>query len=64
MRSIALGLGLGLAVSVYADQTSLDCPIRQIGLDFAKSQQPFRASSVFEETADALNGAIEVQVRA
>ena len=42
-----------------ADKASLDCPLRQIGLDYAASLQPFRSAAAFEEVADALNGAIE-----
>lgn len=42
-----------------ADKTSLDCPLRQIGLDYAVSLQPFRSAAAFHEIADALNGAIE-----
>jgi hypothetical protein len=44
---------------VSADLTSLDCPLRQIGLDYAASLQPFRSSASFQEIADALNGAVE-----
>lgn len=56
-RSLApLLVALSLAA---ADQTSLDCPLRQIGLDYAASLQPFRPAAAFDEIADALNGAIE-----
>ena len=58
MRALSL---LALAASVLADQQSLDCPLRQVGLDFAQSLQPFRSPSVCQEVADALNGAIEAQ---
>jgi hypothetical protein len=50
---------LSLLVSASADVASLDCPLRQIGLDYAASLQPFRSSASFQEIADALNGAIE-----
>ena len=49
------------AVLCAADQKSLDCPLRQIGLDFAKKLQPFRSAAAFKEVADALNGAEEAQ---
>lgn len=42
-----------------ADKASLDCPLRQIGLDYAATLQPFRPPAAFQEIADALNGAIE-----
>ena len=54
---------LAFASLVRGDQKSLDCPLRQIGLDYAAKVQPFRAPSVFQEFADALNGAVEAQVR-
>lgn len=39
------------------DAQSLACKIRQVGVDFAQSLQPFRPAQVFSEVADALNGA-------
>jgi hypothetical protein len=44
---------------VFADRATLDCPLRQIGVDYAQALQPFRAKYVFQELADALNGAQE-----
>ena len=48
-----------ILLSVSADLTSLDCPLRQIGLDYAASLQPFRSLASLQEIADALNGAVE-----
>ena len=48
-----------MILSASADKTSLDCPLRQIGLDYAATLQPFRSAAAFQEIADALNGAIE-----
>jgi hypothetical protein len=46
---------------VRGDQKSLDCPLRQVGLDLAQSLQPWRSLAAFQEIADALNGAQEAQ---
>jgi hypothetical protein len=59
MGRFLVPLVLALAGIASADKTSLDCPLRQIGLDYAASLQPFRSAAAFEEVADALNGAIE-----
>jgi hypothetical protein len=58
--SRAFALALALA-SASADKQSLDCPLRQIGVDYAQKIQPFRDTSAFRELADALNGAQEAQ---
>ena len=50
-----------LALFAKADQDSLDCPLREIGLRYAESLQPFRPREAFEQIADALNGAIEAR---
>ncbi len=50
-----------LASAALADRASLDCPLRQLQLDFAQQIQPNRALSVFQALADALNGAQEAQ---
>ena len=51
---------LGLISAVHADPGSLDCPLRQIALDYAQTVQPaWRPLSAFQEFADALNGAQE-----
>jgi hypothetical protein len=42
-----------------ADPTTLDCPLRQLLLDFSQRLQPFRPLSTFQSIADALNGAPE-----
>ena len=55
----ALAALLLMILSASADKTSLDCPLRQIGLDYAATLQPFRSAAAFQEIADALNGAIE-----
>eukprot|EP01083_Nonionella_stella_P076021 206964_1 len=54
-----------LAVSVYlihvvlCDKNSLDCPMRQLALEFAQEIQPWLAQRQLQEIADALNGAEE-----
>ena len=58
MGRFLVPLLLALAGPASADKASLDCPLRQIGLDYAASLQPFRPAVAFEEVADALNGAI------
>lgn len=61
-RLLALAAGLVLSLNVddtAASVASLDCPLRQIGLDYAHSLQPWRPAAAFQEVADALNGAIE-----
>lgn len=50
---------LNILDGALADKASLDCPLRQIGLDYAATLQPFRPAAAFHEIADALNGAIE-----
>jgi hypothetical protein len=59
LPSLAL-LAFGLGVST-ADKQSLDCPLRQLMVDFAQKLQPSRPAIVFHELADALNGAQEAQ---
>jgi hypothetical protein len=56
---VALLACLSVSGPASADKTSLDCPLRQIGLDYAASLQPWRSAAAFQEVADALNGAIE-----
>ena len=56
-RALVALLLMILSASAY--KTSLDCPLRQIGLDYAATLQPFRSAAAFQEIADALNGAIE-----
>jgi hypothetical protein len=56
-----LAAAASLPSSSLADQQSLDCPLRQVGLDYAMTLQPFRPLAAFQEVADALNGAIEAQ---
>jgi hypothetical protein len=46
-------------VAVAANQQTLDCPLRQVGLDYAQKLQPWRSVASFQEVADALNGAVE-----
>lgn len=60
-RKVWLGAVLCLAGCSLsrADQASLTCPLRQIGLDFAVSLQPWRPLAAFQAIADALNGAPE-----
>jgi hypothetical protein len=49
-----------LLASVRADKASLDCPLRQIAIDYAQKVQPsWRSLEAFQELADALNGAQE-----
>ena len=49
-----------LVTTILADRASLDCPLRQIGLDYAQMVQPqWRPLAAFQELADALNGAAE-----
>lgn len=49
-----------LAQATLADRASLDCPLRQVALDYAQRVQPaWRPLRAFEEFADALNGAPE-----
>lgn len=50
-----------LSASAVANQQTLDCPLRQIGLDYAMTLQPWRPIEAFQEVADALNGAEEAQ---
>jgi hypothetical protein len=63
MWKFALGVaGLSLVAlpGSRADRATLDCPLRQIGLDYAQRVQPaWRPISAFSELADALNGAEE-----
>ncbi len=47
--------------STLGSPTTLDCPLRQIAVDYAQKLQPSRPVSVFSELADALNGAQEAQ---
>jgi hypothetical protein len=56
MRALPLLLALAAA-----DKISLDCPLRQLAVDFAQELQPKRPASVFQALADALNGAQEAQ---
>lgn len=46
---------------ISGSPATLDCPLRQVAVDFAQSLQPGRPLSVFQELADALNGAQEAQ---
>jgi hypothetical protein len=50
-----------LLSAAYGSPTTLDCPLRQIAVDYAQKLQPARPISVFQELADALNGAQEAQ---
>jgi hypothetical protein len=72
MRSVSFSASVGIMrpiLSVFlfsliisfalADPTSLDCPLRQLLLDFAQQIQPFRPFPAFQAIADALNGAPE-----
>jgi hypothetical protein len=57
-RHIVIFLALVVAAA-HADPTTLDCPLRQLLLDFSQRVQPFRPASAFQAIADALNGAPE-----
>jgi hypothetical protein len=50
-----------LSATASATPATLDCPLRQIAVDYAQQLQPSRPLSVFSELADALNGAQEAQ---
>lgn len=52
-----------LAVIRYTngDQTTFDCKMRQLAMDYAHKIQPFRTQQQFQQLADALNGAEEAQ---
>jgi hypothetical protein len=52
---------LSLIASAVGTPATLDCPLRQIAVDYAQALQPGRPLSVFQELADALNGAQEAQ---
>ena len=52
---------LSAVALVRGDLTTLDCPVRQLGLDMAQKLQPWRPVAAFTEIADALNGAVEAQ---
>ena len=57
-RHIVIFLALFVAAA-HADPATLDCPLRQLLLDFSQRVQPFRPVSAFQAIADALNGAPE-----
>ena len=50
-----------MAMRASGDQTTFDCPMRQLAIDFAHKLQPFRTKESFQQLADALNGAEEAQ---
>jgi hypothetical protein len=57
MKALTLAL---LVACANADRASLDCPLRQIAVDYAQRVQPrWRPLTAFQELADALNGAEE-----
>lgn len=58
VRAVALAAAVAAAA---ASQQTLDCPLRQLALNYAQQQQPFRPLAAFQEVADALNGAQEAQ---
>ena len=60
-RSPCSLVALSALAAAAADRASLDCPLRQLQLDYAQQLQPTRAAVVFQELADALNGAQEAQ---
>jgi len=61
MRAVAVAVLAVLLAASAADQKSWDCKMRQLGLDFAQTLQPFRSLAQFQEVADALNGSPEAQ---
>lgn len=57
---LSSSLTLLFAAHASADRASLDCPLRQIALDYAQAIQPkWRPLAALDEFADALNGAEE-----
>jgi hypothetical protein len=57
-RAVLVAVATAVA---FGSPQSLDCPLRQIGLDYAQQLQPWRPLSAFQQVADALNGAQEAQ---
>lgn len=60
MHRLAAAVFTMVATAGATPQT-LDCPLRQVAVDFAQSLQPFRAAAVHMAVADALNGAMEAR---
>lgn len=59
MRALLLTALLSAAAVAQSVRDEFDCEMRQLAVEYAAFIQPFRAASVFEDIAAALDGTPE-----
>eukprot|EP01084_Bolivina_argentea_P309824 535952_1 len=58
---ITIFIAYNLLISVNANMTTFDCPMRSLALQFAQHIQPHLSMEQLQQIADALNGSPEAQ---
>lgn len=56
MRCIRLAAVAAVAATGLATPQTLDCPLRQIAVDYAQLLQPWRPLAAFQQVADGEEG--------